>query len=34
MIEKIFVFCCVWSFGCTGDYASRKKFDTKIREMS
>ena len=32
-IENIFIFCLTWSFGCTGDYASRIKFDKKLRSL-
>jgi dynein heavy chain len=33
-IESIFLFCLTWSFGCTGDYASRLKFDKKLRSLN
>jgi dynein heavy chain, axonemal len=31
-IESLFLFTLVWSIGCTGDYDSRVKFDTFLRE--
>ena len=33
-IEQIFIFALTWSFGCTGDYQSRLKFDKNLREIS
>ena len=33
-IESIFIFCLTWSFGCTGDYPSRLKFDKKLRSVN
>lgn len=33
-IESIFMFAMVWSFGCTGDQDSRKKFNNVMREST
>ena len=33
MIEGIFVFCCVWSVGCTTTPEGRTKFNIKIRDL-
>ena len=33
MLECIYIYSIVWSFGCTTDLAGRKKFDNKIREI-
>jgi dynein heavy chain len=32
MIESLFVYASVWSFGCTTNLEGRNKFDVKIRE--
>lgn len=33
MIEAIFVFCCVWSLGCTTTLDGRAKFNSKLKEV-
>lgn len=33
MLEPLFVFCVVWSIGCTTNLAGREKFDRKVREL-
>ena len=32
-LEPIFIFCLIWSVGCTGDYESREKFNLFFREF-
>ena len=31
MVQPIFVFALIWSFGCTGDYNGRIKFNEFLR---
>lgn len=33
MVESLFVYGLVWSFGCTTDLEGRRKFDSKLREI-
>jgi dynein heavy chain len=33
MIEAIFIFCCVWSIGCTTNLEGRTKFNIKIKDV-
>ena len=33
MCEALFVFCLVWSVGCTTDLDGREKFDRKVKEL-
>jgi hypothetical protein len=33
MLEGIFVFCLVWSIGCTTTPEGRTKFNIKIRDL-
>lgn len=32
-LNAIFIFALTWSYGCTGDYDSRKKMDLYIRKI-
>ncbi|KAL4427402.1 hypothetical protein ABPG74_009674 [Tetrahymena malaccensis] len=32
-IESLFIFCMIWSIGCTGEYEGRIKFDQFLREQ-
>lgn len=33
MIESLYTYAVIWSYGCTTDLEGRKKFDLKVREI-
>lgn len=32
-IQNIFIFCLMWSVGCSTDYEGRAKFNEKLRHL-